>query len=552
MRAHKAGEASATPGKLFDYSDRTTQATGELAAWVRGTLREYITAYQAGAVDFGNDIRGISGSHRGGDTIGIEVDSLLTRVYATDRSVRHTGHAFAAAGGGSARGDLGIARPTTGPVKTTDAALLAQEHSDDMAAGARLAAGLPGIDGDDPMSRLTAELAEHGHDPYFAAGFFNALTPAQLKTLLPIDEKTIPPLVSAYRSGALDQSVTDTLIHKIVSRIPKSVHAVDFLSDLAADPVASAHFADALDSAQIFGMLAPSRAPEGLPVALIKVLTSATRHAEDPEQITSWVSKLSSALLTIPDPRSGGAPTLKLHYTEAQLKAITPHLMAFARACQVHLLVPPPKADADPEKYGDALTRWADASGQNMVPLRMLGTWIELDYQDLAQREQDVAGTRFGLITSLVADGLFMLPELAAVGEVSEMLIQAGLGVATNDLQPIVASMWTEDGVGELDKELAGEINHDIRAGRLPPDEAMNEVLKRRANVLFALRAVASGTLVADDGKTLQVGDLRGPGGMAELAKLLNKPGWARAQRVKADRGRSLEELLKLLDGPMP
>ncbi|MGW1620871.1 hypothetical protein [Streptomyces sp. NPDC002172] len=114
------GAASATPEKLVEYSDAMTHATGELAAWVRGVLNRRIFDYQSGAIDFGNDIPGLSGSHRGRDTIGIEVDSLLTRMYATDQQVRAVGDAFARAGGYST---LDPPFQLLTVVHTTDAAL---------------------------------------------------------------------------------------------------------------------------------------------------------------------------------------------------------------------------------------------------------------------------------------------------------------------------------------------------------------------------------------------------------------------------------------------
>jgi hypothetical protein len=543
------GDASATPEKLFHYSDQTNQAAGELAAWVRGSLTQYIVAYQAGAVDYGNDIRGITAGGRSGDTIGIEVAYLLTRLWATDREVRNVGRAFAMAGGQAVRSDLGLPSWTTGPVRVTDAALEAQENANSMAAGAELARSLAGMKGDDPVARLTAKLAEHSDNAYFSAGFFNALTPEQLRMLIPIDQETIPALVSAYRSGALNQSVTDILVHKLVYRVPNDVDSPGFLKALAADHVASAHFADSINSSQIFGMLSPNRGTDGVPRALLEVLTSATEKARDPEQVKSWVNKLSSALLSTP--KSGGEPTLAITYSASQLKAIVPYLMAFARASGAHLLLAPPKPGGNPEKYGDALTAWANDSGENMKSLSLLGKWIELDRQALADRSKSDVGMTVGALVSLVMGGAFLLPELSSIGAVSQVLIQTALGVAASDAQSLLTDTWTSSGIEKLDRELTNEVSRDLTNKKLHPDEAMNEFLKRRANVLFALQAISSGTLVGEDGKPLELRTFRGPDGLQRLAQKLDSPDWARKQRVKADKGRSLDELLKLLDGPM-
>ncbi|MEU8872875.1 hypothetical protein AB0D24_17210 [Streptomyces javensis] len=540
------GKASATPEKLFHYSDQTTRTAGDLAAWVRGSLAQYIAAFQAGAIDYGNDIRGITGSHRGGDTIGIEVNSLLTRVWETDRGVKDTGRAFATAGGGSGRTDLGLPHWTMGPVHTTDAAVEAQANSNAMAAGAELARSLPGMPGNDPVARLTAKLAEHSSDPYFAAGFFNALTPEQLKMLLPINQDTIPALVSAYRSGALNQSVTDTLIHKLVSKLPESVDSQAFLSALADNHVASAHFANSINSSQIFGMLSPNRGTDGVPKALLEVLTSATHEARDPEEIKSWINKLSSALLNTP--KSGGEPTLAITYPASQLKAIVPYLMGFARACGAHLLLPPPKRGGSAEKYGDALTKWANDSGENMKSLSLLGKWIELDRQALADQAKSDTSMKVGALVALVTGGAFLLPELASIGAVNGLLIQTTLGVAASDAQSLLTDTWTADGINKLDRELTGEISQDLANGKIQPDKAMNEFLRRRAKVLFTLQALASGTLVGDE---VNLRKYRGEDGLERLARQLNSPEWALKQRVKEDKGRSLDELLKLLVGPM-
>ena len=134
------GDASATPEKLLEDSRRTVPATSELADWIRRVLTRCVVDYQVAAIDYGNDIAGLTGGHRDSDTIGISALAVLADIDATDRRVKEIGDAFARAGGYSTLNAPG-SQPVTA-VHTTDAALETQSPE---AIARRLLAGPGGL-----------------------------------------------------------------------------------------------------------------------------------------------------------------------------------------------------------------------------------------------------------------------------------------------------------------------------------------------------------------------------------------------------------------------
>ncbi|WP_346176296.1 hypothetical protein [Streptomyces cuspidosporus] len=241
---------SAIPEYLARYSDVCTQGAEQLQTWVRNVLTPSLMAYENG----------------GGPCVAEAIDANVARqvaaAYDTDRDVRTVGQAFLRAGGVLVRRPN---QPIRAHEKTVDATFekLRTEalHQARINAGAALAKRL--MDAQPvKVSGIVRELAEHGNDPYFSAGFYNNLDERHIETAMALGG--IPALVSAYSSGVLDKKVCDSVNTRLARPVPTVRFAVNledhyltaaqktqFLDSVAANPVAARNFASSLSQGQL-------------------------------------------------------------------------------------------------------------------------------------------------------------------------------------------------------------------------------------------------------------------------------------------------------------
>ncbi|MGW4074733.1 hypothetical protein ACWELB_14675 [Streptomyces asiaticus] len=340
---------SAIPENLTRYSDTCTQGAEQLQTWVRNVLRPALLAYANG----------------GGPCFPEAIDANVARqvaaAYYTDRDVRTVGLAFLRAGGFLVRGRN---QPIFSSNKAIDKAFkqLQQEaaHQGQINAGAALA-----------HSRMNnkerqRELARHANDPYFCAGFLNALEPRRLEEFLAQSTDT-QPFVSAYASGLLSEATTANVVEALSWLVgrdnsPEHYHItperqIALLNALAGNPTASVNFANSLSAGQIMHLIhGEASLNPPLRSTLLGVLTTAMENIGGQPQAHALMGKVSQALFA-PD-----APTL--HKTD--LNQLLPGLTLLYSAGVRHSITPPEKLGAN------ELREWAAGlgtlAGQELKP----------------------------------------------------------------------------------------------------------------------------------------------------------------------------------------
>ncbi|SEN79873.1 hypothetical protein [Actinacidiphila rubida] len=296
---------SAIPENLIKYSATCTAAAQELQNWVRSVLTPALLAYQ----NTGQPCVDLDG----------EVAVAISRAYYTDRDVHDVARAFQATQHGGALGPGGLVRAHESDVDTAYTQLLAQNQAK-MRAGAALAARLTPLqdlgdrDNPDAARPIVEELAKHANDPYFCAGFFNALTLQPLLTTV-LALGGIPALISAYSSGAVSPHTTAMVAARIgipaVVGGPESPTSpfyrmtseqkAQLLDALAANPSAAYHFAKALTPAEVREMFYGDRQYSGKVMA---VLQTAMNCERSPQAARELMHKVSLGLF------GSGAPKL--------------------------------------------------------------------------------------------------------------------------------------------------------------------------------------------------------------------------------------------------
>lgn len=259
------GKASAIPEHLYRYSERCTQGAQQMQDWVRAVLTPALRAYEQG------------GGQRRANPIDQQVAVQVAKAYYTDRDVRKVGIAFHLAG---SAGDLPVGRTSHDlpgdrlagrTYRLDDTALdTAIRHHPRLDAGAALADKLD-IQDRDSIKWITQQLDRHKDDPYFCAGFFNSLTPAQLASLLGerpdcslVGNNEV--LIDALASGVITPQTVGNLL-RALDRVGRGgtldldnahiqpVERVNFLNALAQNPMAARNFINALTPKQFDDMM---------------------------------------------------------------------------------------------------------------------------------------------------------------------------------------------------------------------------------------------------------------------------------------------------------
>ncbi|MFK4267191.1 hypothetical protein [Streptomyces milbemycinicus] len=241
-------KVSAVPEHLFRYSDACTKGAEQLQTWVRNVLAPALTAYQNG----GGFCQPIDG----------DIAKQVAAAYYTDRDVRTVGQAFLQAGGVLVRGRNQPIFSNNGAIdKAFKQLAKAAAHQGQINAGAALAKRLMNAKPIE-VTVIIRELAKHGSDPYFSAGFYNNLDERHIETAMA--QGGIQALVSAYSSGVLDKKVYEAVNTRLARPIPAVRFAVNlddhymtaaqkmaFLDGIAANPVAAHNFANSLSQSQL-------------------------------------------------------------------------------------------------------------------------------------------------------------------------------------------------------------------------------------------------------------------------------------------------------------
>ncbi|MFB7495866.1 hypothetical protein ACFC09_14375 [Streptomyces sp. NPDC056161] len=297
---------SAIPENLIKYSATCTAAAQEFQNWVSSVLTPALLAYQ----------------NTGHPCVALDADVAvaISRAYYTDRDVHDVARAFQQTQHSSALGSGGLVRAPESDVDTAYNQLLRQNQAK-MKEGAALAARLTPLqdvddrDNPDAARPIVEELAKHADDPYFCAGFFNALTlQPHLTTVLALGG--IPALVSAYSSGAVSPRTTAMVAARIgipaVVGGPESPTSplyrmtseqkAQLLDAFAANPSASYHLAKALTPAEVREMFYGDRQ---FSVKVMAILQTAMNQEHSPEAARDLMHRVSLGLF------GSGAPQLK-------------------------------------------------------------------------------------------------------------------------------------------------------------------------------------------------------------------------------------------------
>lgn len=308
---------SAIPENLIKYSAVCTGAAQEVQNWVSAVLRPALLAYQ----NAGHPCVGLDA----------EVAVAVSRAYYTDRDVAAVARAFQHSQHASVDG-RGV---VTARESDVDAAyrLLQARNQARMKAGAALAARLTPLidegDGGNPDAArpIVDELAAHADDPYFCAGFFNALTDQpHLSTVLALGG--IPALVSAFSSGAVSPRATALVAARI--SLPAGAGGPEgptsplyrmsggqkgqLLDALAASPSASYQLAKALTPHEVQEMFYGDRRYSA---KVMSVLTAGMRGEHAPQAARDLMHKVSQGLF------GQGAPTLTNSEWERLVKPVS-------------------------------------------------------------------------------------------------------------------------------------------------------------------------------------------------------------------------------------
>ncbi len=438
---------SAIPENLIKYSATCTGAAQEVQNWVRSVLTPALLAYQ----NTGHPCVELDA----------EVATAISRAYYTDRDVhqvalafQHSQHAHLGPGG--------LVTTADSAVNSAYAALL-QVNQQKMRQGAALAARLMALQdmGDrhhpDAARPLVDELKQHQNDPYFCAGFFNALTgQPQLTTVLALGG--IPALVSAYRSGAVSKRTTAMVAARMM--IPAGVGGPDgptspfykmssaqkgqLLDAFAADPSASYQLAKALTPAEVREMFYGDRqfAPK-----VMKVLLVAMSGEHAPQSARDLMHKVSIGLF------GDGAPKL----TNSEWKPVIGPVRAF------YMLGMTNSVSAPTDFSHQGLENWETVTGAQQ------GQDLALFLHAVNSADPDHA-----LLKSMLQGGYVNVGFEIAFGVLQPESVAAKWAVSASlgALQSLYSSK--EPGMGLLDRWLpAGEapdahrLNQQLAAGGL-------------------------------------------------------------------------------------
>lgn len=517
------GEAQAIPDHLYAYSQNSTNANDELQAWIRQVLTPAIDAYQNGAIDYGNDIPGVTigdpGPSGQGATIDTEATSSLGQIRDQDQLVYDIGQAFQRADPTPTPMPTHRAVPGTGDqmpdenlVTTDDLTLdenLAEVEHDtqrlqqiqqSQAWGRQLAnyANQHGID-----EHVWQVLKAHLNDPYFLAAFFNGLDWETFVNL--IWDGFIPPpyegapdnsqmllqaLMTALDSGMLDPKVIDE-IYRIIGPGPAEPWKVRFRSmlfeALQTDPDAARNFVENLSDSQLQYLL--SGTYDLYPIliltqsqrqaAFIKVLTAAMDGEGDPAGAWSLYQRVANAIQNA-NPCPTSFPVIQGCDPSPSFKAIAQFLESY----EAKTLDPPP-----PNATPVQLTIWARDLGNTLNgDLKPFLAWIKHSDDDFANAQQQTESMTVGLITGLISSvsTAWLGPvESIALGTLESVLTS----IATTYVEPWIHSQihWPDHPDADADRE------------------NLTFALKNGTEMMALIQLIGSGQVTGPDGKVVDL-----------------------------------------------
>ncbi|HEY7595298.1 MAG TPA: hypothetical protein VH969_19260, partial [Actinophytocola sp.] len=239
-------------------------------------------------------------------SIDADVAVEVSKVYYTDRDVRLVGLAFQRAGSSGIGPMLPYHASDKAVAAEFDALAKAAEHQAEMAAGKALADKMTNRGDPDNLKWISRQLALHGSDGYFAAGFFNALSADQIARLMGHDDQA---LANALATGAVDQRTA----HNIVMALewtqgsdfsPQHWHITErtqlaVLQALANNRTAARNFADLLSAKDLHRLIDLSRDSDDGKVfsQVFNVLSQAAlTHGTDPDAMRAFMNRVSAAM----------------------------------------------------------------------------------------------------------------------------------------------------------------------------------------------------------------------------------------------------------------
>ncbi|MEV5147283.1 hypothetical protein AB0L14_23475 [Streptomyces sp. NPDC052727] len=343
---------SAIPENLIKYSAACTWAAQDLQNWVRGVLRPALLAYQ-------------NAGHPCVE-LDAEVAAMISKAYYTDRDAHVVALAFQQTQHATLGGHGVVSAKESDVMAAYN--LLQQQNQARMKAGAALAAKLmalqPPSDGNrlgsspEAAKPILQELAKHADDPYFCAGFYNALDAPHLDTALAVGG--IPALVSAYSSGAVSAQTTRLVAMRLAAPAGhggpgapgfpwshiSSGQKAQLLDALAANPSASYFLAKSLTSHEIRDIFYGDRQYSA---KVMTILAVGIRGEHSPQDARELMHKVSLGLF------GDGAPTL----TNSEWKHLAGAVNNFYAYGVLHGVEPP----TDFTKRG--LEEWQRITGAN-------------------------------------------------------------------------------------------------------------------------------------------------------------------------------------------
>ncbi|MGW1620873.1 hypothetical protein [Streptomyces sp. NPDC002172] len=382
-----SGTASANPALLTAYSDACTHGAQELQNWIRAVLAPALERYLTGATARQDGVNvDIAAVNR---LVGVVQDRLprhIASVYYTDRDVRRVARLFEEAGtsGGPLLPGVPLGPlPTPGTpapnhiVHTTDGTLDRLDTQDGALLARRLDVAMNL--GGPVLKTYMSQLAQYADDPLFCAGYYNALTRAQLEHL-PWSATTAQALATAFASGQLSRGAQVDIAYVLIDRDNGGEVPTAVLAGLAANPQGAANFTRYLlsDRKALKVFLRGRGWGEGYPgftsnqqqAAFMRGLLRVFASAEStmtPDEVRSLVGVVAENL-----PKG-------LDVKVAQ--AVQEDLRRFLVVSTARLL-PKPPAPEPGVPYQVTLNSWAEKYGMAMHGLVPYVTWLQGIYQD--------------------------------------------------------------------------------------------------------------------------------------------------------------------------
>jgi hypothetical protein len=515
------GEAQAIPDHLYAYSQNATNVNDELRSWVRQVLTPAIERYQAGAIDYGNHIPGITINDPGpggvSNTIDGEVSSSLSQIRDQDQLVYDIGQAFQRAdpnptpmpthGAVPGAGDLPDENLVTTDDLTLDENLAEVEHDaqklqqiqqslDDGKWWADYA-NKHGID-----DHVWQVLKAHLNDPYFLAAFFNGLDWERFVTLIN-EGFTAPPyegapdnsqtllqaLMTALDGGMLDPTVIDE-IFKIIGPGPSDGWKIRFrqmlIKALQNDPDAARNFVENLSDSQLRFLLSGEYPlyPLGLTQSqvqaeFIKVLTAAMDGEGSPAGAWALYQRVADAIQNA-NPCPTGFPVVQGCDPQPSYRAIGDFLRSF----EVKTLAPPP-----PNATPIQLAIWAHGMGNKLnSDLKPFLTWIKKSDNDFANAQQQTESMTVGLVTGLIST-------------VSTAWLGPAESIGAGALETVLTSIATTYVEPWIHDQLHWPDHPDADADR----ENLTFALKSGTEMMALIQLIGSGQVTGPDGKVVDL-----------------------------------------------